>query len=363
MRVLSVVGARPQFIKAALLSREFDARGFDERLVHTGQHYDERMSDVFFQELKLPEPFRHLGVGSGTHAEQTAGIMLRLEPVIQEVEPDCVVIYGDTNSTLAAALVTAKLHVPLVHVEAGLRSYDLSIPEEVNRRLSDHVSDLLLVPSNVSAEQLRREGVQGAIEIVGDLMVDLAVHEAKRLPPRPAILDHFSLKEKRYVVVTIHRPHHTDDAATFGRIIAGLRHIDMPVIFPVHPRTRAIAEAFRVGVSDNITTCEPVSYLDMLALQLHAHALVTDSGGMQKESVTLGTPCITLRDRTEWVETLEKGWNQLVDTDSKRIAEAAMRPAPAERIHPFGEGNSAHRIVDAMFKHISVAESAKPCAS
>ena len=363
MRVVSVVGARPQFVKAALLSREMARRGFEEWLVHTGQHYDERMSDVFFSELSLPKPYCDLGVGSGSHAAQTAKMMLALENVIVDAEPDCVLIYGDTNSTLAAALVTAKLNIPLVHVEAGLRSYDLTIPEEVNRRLSDHVSTLLLVPSEVSAEQLRRENVQGRVEIVGDLMVDLAVQESKRLPARPAVLDRFSLTHKGFAAVTIHRPHHTDDAPTFGRIIAGLRRLDMPVVFPVHPRTRKIAEAFRVGCNDNITTCEPLSYLDMLALQLHARAVVTDSGGMQKEAVTLGTPCVTLRDRTEWVETLEHGWNRLADTDPVKIAELAMQPAPATRIHPYGEGNSAARIVDAMLSAIPEHKSEKPCAS
>ncbi len=363
MRVLSIVGARPQFVKAALLSREFRARGVDERLVHTGQHYDERMSDVFFSELELPAPHSHLGVGSGSHAHQTAQMMMRLESVVLENEPDCVLVYGDTNSTIAGALVAAKLNVPLVHVEAGLRSFDRTMPEEVNRLVADRLGDLLLAPSEGSAEQLRREGVEAPIFIVGDLMVDLALLAAERLPARPAILDRFDLHEKQFAVATIHRASNTDNAAVFARLIAGLRRCGMPVVFPVHPRTRPLVEAFKVGAGDGIVTCEPLSYLDMLALQVHARAVVTDSGGIQKESITLGTPCVTLRDRTEWTETLQDGWNVLAGSDPRTIAAAASRPAPAERIFPFGAGNSAKRIVDAITATIPDATRIESCVS
>ena len=363
MRILSVVGARPQFVKAALLSREFRTRGVDERLAHTGQHYDERMSDIFFSELELPAPQWHLGVGSGSHADQTARMMMRLEPIVIECDPDCVLVYGDTNSTLAGALVAAKTGVPVVHVEAGLRSFDKTMPEEVNRLVADRLADLLLAPGTSSARQLESEGVTAPIEVVGDLMVDLALLAAERLPARPPILDHFNLQEKQYAIATIHRAGNTDNTAVFARLIAGLRKVGMPVLFPVHPRTRPLVEAFRVGAGDGITTCEPLSYLDMLALQLHARVVLTDSGGMQKECITLGTPCVTLRDRTEWIETLEDDWNVVTGSDAAEIARAAQRPVPSTRIFPFGAGDSAQRIVDAMFQHIPVAERVEPCVS
>ena len=363
MRVLSVVGARPQFVKAALLSGEFRARGVDERLAHTGQHYDERMSDVFFSELELPSPHWHLGVGSGSHADQTAHMMMRLEPIVLECDPDCVLVYGDTNSTLAGALVASKLGVPLVHVEAGLRSFDKSMPEEVNRLVADRLGDLLLAPGASAARQLASEGITAPVEVVGDLMVDLALLAAERLQTRPAILDRFDLKEKQFAVATIHRAGNTDNTAVFARLIAGLRKAGMPIVFPVHPRTRPLVEAFRVGGGDGIVTCEPLSYLDMLALQQHARVVLTDSGGMQKECITLGTPCVTLRDTTEWVETLTDEWNVIAGSDPVAIARAAQRSEPAERIFPFGAGDSARRIVDAMFAHISVAERVEPCVS
>ncbi|HET9029776.1 MAG TPA: UDP-N-acetylglucosamine 2-epimerase (non-hydrolyzing) [Candidatus Aquilonibacter sp.] len=363
MRVLSVVGARPQFVKAALLSKEFRARGIEERLAHTGQHYDERMSDVFFSELELPAPHWHLGVGSGSHADQTAHMMMRLEPIVLECEPDCVLVYGDTNSTLAGALVAAKLGVPLVHVEAGLRSFDKSMPEEINRLVADRLGDLLLAPGESSAAQLRSEGLTAAIAVVGDLMVDLAVFAAERLPKRPPILERFGVESGAFAVATIHRASNTDNTATFARLIAGIRKTGLTTIFPVHPRTRPLVEALRVGAGDGIITCEPLSYLDMLALQRHARVVLTDSGGMQKETISVGTPCVTLRDRTEWTETLEGGWNVLAGSDPSAIARAAARRRPSQRIAPFGVGDSARRIVDAMLAHVPVNERVEPCVS
>lgn len=348
MRVLSIVGARPQFVKAALLSRELARRGVDEQLVHTGQHYDERMSDVFFDELAIPAPAYNLNVGSALHGEQTAQMMSRLEPIVLDVKPDWVLVYGDTNSTLAGALVASKLHVPLAHVEAGLRSFDRRMPEEINRLVADRVADLLLAPTERSAEQLRSEGVDTRIAVVGDLMVDLALEAASSLPARPAVLDRFELREKQFAVATIHRAGNTDDSAVFERLIEGLRAVAMPVVFPVHPRTRPLALRLGVGEGDNVTLCEPLSYLDMLALQAHARVVITDSGGVQKEAVTLGTPCVTLRDTTEWVETLDHGWNVLAASDPNAIATAANRPVPAVPIAPYGSGGSARAIVDAL---------------
>ncbi|HEV7180545.1 MAG TPA: UDP-N-acetylglucosamine 2-epimerase (non-hydrolyzing) [Candidatus Baltobacteraceae bacterium] len=363
MRVVSVVGARPQFVKAALLSREFRRRGVDEYLVHTGQHYDERMSDVFFDELGIPVPSHNLDVGSASPAAQTAEMMLRLEPVAEKLEPDCMLVYGDTNSTLAGALVASKMGLALVHVEAGLRSFDRSMPEEVNRLVTDRLSDLLLAPSASAVAQLRGEGIDAPIEIVGDLMVDLATKSAERLPRRPEILDRFALRERGFAVATIHRAANTANSSIFERLIAGLRACGMPVVFPVHPRTRALAEAAGVGAGDGIIVCEPLTYLEMLALQVHARAVITDSGGMQKEAIAVGTPCTTLRDSTEWKETLEGGWNVLAGADPKRISESARRERPVDRIHPFGSGESARCIVDAMYEHIAVRERAQSCAS
>jgi UDP-GlcNAc3NAcA epimerase len=363
VRVLSIVGARPQFVKAAVLSREFRASGIAEMLVHTGQHYDAQMSDVFFEELELPEPHRHLGVGSASHGSQTGEMMIRLEPVVQDANPDCVLVYGDTNSTLAGALVASKLHVPVVHVEAGLRSFNREMPEEINRLVADRLANLLLAPSEEAARQLLREGTTAAVEVVGDVMVDLALEAAGMLPARPAVLDRFGLATKRFGLVTIHRAGNTDDAPRFASIIAGLRALPFPVIFPVHPRTRALCTALCVGSGDNIVTCEPLSYGDMLALQVHARVVLTDSGGIQKEAITVGTPCVTLRDETEWTETLQSGWNVLVGADPEKIAAAGERPVPDTRIYPYGHGHSGARIVAAMREHIGSRMRIASCAS
>ncbi|HTU70969.1 MAG TPA: UDP-N-acetylglucosamine 2-epimerase (non-hydrolyzing) [Candidatus Baltobacteraceae bacterium] len=363
MRVLTVVGARPQFVKAALLSREFAARGINECLVHTGQHYDAGMSEVFFSELRIPQPRYNLGVGSASHGAQTAQMMSKLEPVMQYEQPDVVIVYGDTNSTLAGALVASKLNLPVAHVEAGLRSFDRTMPEEINRLLADRISALLLVPTRSAAEQLAREGILDGVTVVGDLMVDLALITAKALDRDPPILHRFSVRSRDFALATIHRAANTDDVAIFARLIAGLRRTGMRVIFPVHPRTQRLVELLCVGASDNIVTCEPLSYREMLALQAHARVVITDSGGMQKEAITLGTPCVTLRDRTEWNETLEGGWNVLAGSDPCAIALAARREPPRERVAPFGAGGSAARIVDALVSSIAIQKHAGSCAS
>lgn len=348
MRVLSVIGARPQFVKAALLSAEFAARGIEEILVHTGQHYDRSMSDVFFEQLQIPEPRYNLNVGSGGHGAQTGEMMRRLEPIVQEEQPDWVLVYGDTNSTLAGALVAAKLHVPVAHVEAGLRSFNRSMPEEINRIVADHVGDLMLVPNESSAAQLAREGVTRGVRVVGDLMVDLAQRVAAELPARPAVLERLHLHPDAYAVATIHRASNTDDPVTFGRIIEGLRRVDLPVVFPVHPRTRAVAQAQCVGEGDNIIVCEPLPYHEMVALLANAAYAFTDSGGLQKEAFVLKTPCITLREETEWLDTLEDGWNVLAGSDPEKIAAAARRPRPSVQGTPYGDGHTSRHIVDAL---------------
>lgn len=357
MRVLSVVGARPQFVKAALLSAEFARRGIEEILVHTGQHYDRGMSDVFFEQLQIPEPRYHLGVGSGGHGAQTGEMLKRLEPIVEDEQPDWLLVYGDTNSTLAGALVGAKLHVPVAHVEAGLRSFNRTMPEEINRIVADHVGDLLLVPNAQAAQQLASEGVTNGVRVVGDLMVDLAKRVAASLPPQPEILERLQLHARSYCVATIHRASNTDDERTFARLVEGLRGVDLPVVFPVHPRTRAIAQRMGVGEGDNIIPCEPLPYVEMIGLVSRSVTVFTDSGGLQKEAFVLKVPCVTLREETEWIETLEDGWNVLAGSDPQKIAAASKRLTPARQGSPYGDGSAARSIVDAL------EERATPCAA
>lgn len=350
MRVLSVVGARPQFVKAALLSAEFQRRGIDEILVHTGQHYDRGMSDVFFEQLSIPEPRHHLGVGSASHGAQTGEMLRRLEPVVESEQPDWLLVFGDTNSTLAGALVGAKMHVPVAHVEAGLRSFNKRMPEEINRIVADHVGDLLLVPNAQASKQLASEGITQGVRVVGDLMVDLATQIAGQLPVQPEIISRLNLQAKAYAVATIHRASNTDDPATFARIIEGLRAVSLPIVFPVHPRTRAIARAHAVGEGDNIIVCDPLSYVEMIGLTSRAANVFTDSGGLQKEAFVLKVPCVTLREETEWVETLEDGWNVLAGSDPQKISGASIRPIPSRQGSPYGDGHAAALIADALIE-------------
>ena len=328
MRILTVVGARPQFIKAAVLGRALAQHGIEERSVHTGQHYDEGMSGVFYRQLAMAPPAYALDVGSAPHGAQTGEMMRRLEPVVVREAPDWVLVYGDTNSTLAGALVGAKCGIAVAHVEAGLRSFNRAMPEEINRIVADHVADVHFAPNARASVQLEREGISGNVHVVGDLMIDLAREALALLPPRPEILDHFALESKGFALVTIHRAANTDDPQAFARIVEGLRRLPLRVIFPVHPRTRALTAAYGVGDDDNIVLSEPLPYLEMLALQRHARSVLTDSGGIQKEALVLGTPCTTLREETEWDETLENGWNVLVGTDPAAIAQAALREPP-----------------------------------
>ncbi len=348
MRVLSVVGARPQFVKAAVLSAEFAERGIEEILIHTGQHYDAEMSDVFFEELKIPKPRYELGVGSAGHGAQTGEMMRRLEPVAIAERPDAIVVYGDTNSTLAGALVGAKLGIPVAHVEAGLRSFNRSMPEEINRIVADHVSSWLFVPNARARSQLASEGVVNGVVEVGDLMVDLVARVAKTLPEKPPVLERFGVTPYEYGVATIHRASNTDDPQTFGRLIEGLHAVDMPIVFPVHPRTRGIAAARGVGQDDNIIVSAPLSYGETIALLSRACVIFTDSGGMQKEAYVLRVPCVTLREETEWLETLEDGWNVLAGSDPTKIARSARRLMPAKQMNHYGDGQCAARIVDAL---------------
>jgi UDP-GlcNAc3NAcA epimerase len=348
MRVLSCVGARPQFIKAAVVSAEFARRGIDEILTHTGQHYDFEMSGIFFEELALSKPRHELGVGSASHGAQTGEMMRRLEPVVLGESPDWLLVYGDTNSTLAGALVGAKLGIPVAHVEAGLRSFNRTMPEEINRIVADHVADALFAPNERARSQLAAEGITRGVQVVGDVMADLAAGAAARLPERPSVLERFGLTPSTYAVATIHRASNTDDPQTFGRLIEGLRAAEMPIIFPVHPRTREIAARNGVGAGDRIIVVPPVSYREMIALMSRARVVLTDSGGMQKEAYVLKVPCVTLREETEWVETLDDGWNVLAGSDPAKVARSAQRARPTRQAPHYGNGDAAARIANAL---------------
>jgi UDP-GlcNAc3NAcA epimerase len=350
MRVVTVVGARPQFIKAAPVGRALRAAGHAEFLLHTGQHYDAALSQVFFAELDLPEPDVNLGVGSGSHGWQTGQMLIGIEGVLQERRPDWVLVYGDTNSTLAGALAAAKLHLPLAHVEAGLRSFNRRMPEEINRVLTDHVADRLLCPSQTAVDNLAAEGITRGVYLVGDVMADALALAAERAE-RSDVLTRLGLAERGYLLVTVHRAENTDDVERLRAILGALCALDEPVVFPVHPRTRQRlegAEELRslLACARHMRLVEPVGYLDMVRLERSARMILTDSGGVQKEACWLGVPCVTLRDETEWVETVQAGWNVLVGTDPERILWAVRHfTPPASRPMLYGDGRAAERIV------------------
>ena len=353
MKIATVLGARPQFIKAAPLSRELSAAGHQELLIHTGQHYDYRMSQVFFDELGIRPPDVNLEVGSGLHGQQTGEMMMRLEPALEEAKPDWVVVYGDTNSTLAGAITAAKMRIPLAHVESGLRSYNREMPEEHNRVLTDHCSDLLLCPTNTAVANLRNEGITQGAHLVGDPMVDAVRIFGPLASETSRILESVGVQMREYLLATIHRPYNTDNPDNLRAILIALAELHEPVIFPVHPRTRNRIDApgtAELIQGSRVRLIEPVGYLDMLALQQNARMILTDSGGVQKEAYMLGIPCITLRPETEWVETLENGWNVLAGADRARIIALATASVPADRPHPplFGDGYAARRIVELL---------------
>jgi UDP-N-acetylglucosamine 2-epimerase len=348
MKVLTVVGARPQFIKAAALSRVLRER-HTEVLVHTGQHYDPALSDVFFKELELPKPDHHLGVGSGPHGKQTAQMLERLETVLREESPDRVVVFGDTNSTLAAALAASKLEVPLAHVEAGLRSFNRSMPEEINRVVADHCSDLLFCPTETAISNLDREGLRERSHLTGDIMYDSLLQQLPRAKERSNVLERLALVPGAFALVTVHRPSNTDDQDALGRILDALSMLEQTAVFPMHPRTRLALARGDLETPPHVRIIDPVGYLDMLVLQSSASMVLTDSGGMQKEAYLLATPCVTLRDETEWPETLSAGWNVLAGNDTHRIVEAARRAPPSGEPAPvFGDGKSAERMVELL---------------
>lgn len=357
MHVLTVVGARPQFIKAAALSRVLQQRAahggrLRETLLHTGQHYDQGMSGVFFEELSIPAPAYNLNVGSGTHGETTGRMLAGIEAVLMQEHPDLVVVYGDTNSTLAGALAATKLHLPLAHVEAGLRSQNLKMPEEVNRVLTDRIADLLFCPTYTAVQNLHAEGLKRGCWMVGDIMYDAALLFAELARRQSVIIDRLQISRGEYYLVTIHRAENTDSHERFGALMQSLSLLsrnDLPVIWPVHPRVRRLLEekAFR-DLPARVRLIDPLPYLDMVKLEQNARIILTDSGGVQKEAYFHGVPCVTLRDETEWVETVEHGWNQVVGTDPSAILRAVANATPGSPIPDYGDGHTAEAIVDRL---------------
>jgi UDP-GlcNAc3NAcA epimerase len=349
MRVLTVIGNRPQFVKAAAVSYRLreDAR---EVLVHTGQHYDDELSRVFFDELELPRPDHHLDLGGGTNTAQTARMLAALEPLVTDERPDVLLVYGDTNSTLAGALAGAQLGVPVAHVEAGMRSYDRTMPEELNRVVADHASSLLLCSSERAAETLRGEQVAGKVVVVGDVMVDVAQLLAPRARARTEALEEAGVEPGGYLLATAHRAGNVDDPERLARLVDVLLAVPGPVVLPLHPRTRARLEA--AGLLERLTAgvrlVPPLGYLDFTALLVHSRGVLTDSGGVQKEAYLAGVRCVTLRSTTEWTETVDANWNELVDLDPAAAVAALERPLPAERPPLYGDGRAGERVVAAL---------------
>jgi UDP-GlcNAc3NAcA epimerase len=349
MKIVSIVGARPQFIKCAPLSREL-RKEHQEILVHTGQHYDHGMSDIFFNELNIPAPDYNLGIGSGHHGEQTGKMLIEIEKVLLKENPEKVLVYGDTNSTLAGALAASKLNIRVAHVEAGLRSFDRTMPEEFNRKLTDHISDFNFCPTQTAINNLAREGITRGAYLVGDVMVDALEYNKNIAEEKSRIIEQLGLEKGKYLVVTVHRPSNTDSKENLSNIIEALNEAKRMVVFPVHPRTEKYMREYGLWtkISANVKLIPPIGYLDMLKLMSSAEKILTDSGGMQKEAYMLGIPCITLRENTEWVETLEGAWNMLVGTDKKKILEAmsSFQHGPQRKL--FGSFGVSRKILKVL---------------
>lgn len=360
MKILTVIGARPQFIKAAALSNIVEKNdSISEILLHTGQHYDANMSDIFFDELGIPKPKYHLGIGSGSHGAQTGEMLSAIERVLLDEEPDWLLVYGDTNSTLAGALAATKIHIPVAHVEAGLRSFNKRMPEEINRILTDHVSTELFVPTQTAVEHLSNEGFslnkkEPGIHIVGDVMYDVALTMGARAKERSKILDKLNLNEKNYVLSTVHRAENTDVPERLAAITQGLAKVaeSIPVILPLHPRTKKLIA--QIGLDfGKVQVIDPVGYLDMVRLEQSASVIATDSGGVQKEAYFYRVPCVTLRDETEWTELITANWNQLVKpVNGGEIAQQILsaQDRKGQDIDLYGEGNAAQKIIDVLLE-------------
>lgn len=357
IKIVTIIGARPQFIKAAAISRTIRdqfSSAISEALVHTGQHFDENMSKVFFDELDIPAPKYNLEISGGQHGAMTGRMLEAVEKVLLEEKPDWVLIYGDTNSTLAGALAAVKLHIPVAHVEAGLRSFNMRMPEEVNRIVSDRIATLLFCPTETAVANLAAEGITKGVSNVGDVMFDVALHYRQRARQQSRVLDQLGLQEKNFILATCHRAENTDDLQRLGQIVDALSTLShhQPIVLPLHPRTRKLLAGTDLNKKlDGVRITDPIPFLDMVALEQAAKVILTDSGGVQKEAFFYGVPCVTMRDETEWTETIESGWNILVGASTEKIVNAVM--SATEGIHgiaPYGNGNASADIVRALIQ-------------
>lgn len=346
MKIITIVGARPQFIKAAPVSKTLRTE-HEEIIIHTGQHYDANMSDIFFNELKIPRPDYNLEIGSGSHGMMTGRMLEKLEEIYLKEKPDFVLVYGDTNSTLAGALAASKLLIPVIHIEAGLRSFNKAMPEEQNRILTDHISDLLLVPTEDAIKNLTNEGIKKGIHNVGDVMYDAVLMFKEIAKSKSGLLKELDVNSGEYILTTIHRAENTNDINRLRNMIEALNESGEKIILPLHPRTKKFIEGYGLNFNENIKVIDPIGYLEMLMLEENSKMIVTDSGGVQKEAYFMGKPCITMRDETEWVETVACGWNIVVGTDKSKILDNIRNFKPT-RIQQaiFGDGNAAQKILN-----------------
>ncbi|MDF1645495.1 MAG: UDP-N-acetylglucosamine 2-epimerase (non-hydrolyzing) [Legionellaceae bacterium] len=366
MKICTIIGARPQFVKAAVVSRAILARdGLSEIIIHTGQHYDANMSTQFFDELDIPKPAYHLSVGSGTHGLQTGQMLERIEAVLIQEKPDWVLVYGDTNSTLAGALAAVKLHIPVAHVEAGLRSFNRAMPEEINRIMTDHVSEVLFVPTETAQHQLLKEGIDEARVLnVGDVMYDATLYYNERSTSQQTIMDTLNLTAKQYGLVTLHRAENTDSAVRMKHIVDALIELSEThtLVLPLHPRTKSCLEQLNLldDLAASVRLIDPVGFLDMLVLEQHAACMITDSGGVQKEAYFNRVPCVTLRDETEWVELISTGWNRLCSPKRpfSLLKAISNYQRPSEYGSLYGDGNASEKIVDRLLLQFSKQEQA-----
>jgi UDP-N-acetylglucosamine 2-epimerase len=362
MKIISIVGARPQFIKAGVISRKIREKGIKEILLHTGQHYDFNMSDVFFKELNIPKPDYYSGIGSGSHGEQTGKMLIEIERILLEEKPEAVVVYGDTNSTLAGALAAAKLHISVAHVEAGLRSFNKKMPEEINRVLTDHISDILFAPSDIAVENLKKEGIVKGVYKVGDVMLDIALEVSGKVEEK-RVLVKYGLKSKEFILVTIHRAENTNSRENLENIWKALNKLakdGIDVFFPIHPGTEKVLQRYGLFIeANNLKVVPPVSYFEMVVLEKNARLIITDSGGVQKEGYFFGTPCIIPREETEWVELVELGFNKLTGANTfqiySKVQELWNKNIELEKSFKgiYGDGKSSEKIGEALKKWIN----------
>jgi UDP-N-acetylglucosamine 2-epimerase len=354
MKIASVVGVRPQFVKASVVSREL-RKNHEEILIHTGQHYDYEMNKIFFDQLNIPEPDYHLDIGSGSHGYQTGEMLKKIEEVLIKEKPDLVITYGDTNSTLASALAASKLHIKTAHVEAGLRSFDRSMPEEINRILTDHCSEILFCPTKNAVENLKNEGITKDVYLTGDVMIDSLLYNREIAEKKSTILNILGIKSKEYLVATIHRASNTDDENNLKNIVDAFSELNETIIFPLHPRTEKFLKKYGLyeKLESSVVLTEPLGFFEFIKLMNHSRMILTDSGGVQKEAYVLKVPCVTLRENTEWVETVEDGWNVLVGTSKKNIVRAVSDFRPlletyGDRFGNIGASRNIRSIIDGL---------------